>query len=255
VLQIQDFIGGELYMRFNALHPPFDNPAIRRAVLPAINQSEFMTAAFGDDHSLWRDHVGVWSLGKPMSTDAGVEVMAGDRDKARRMQAEAGYRGEKITVLIPGDYPTVGAVATVGADLLARIGFNVDPVTLDYATINQRRNNRATPDKGGWNIFFTSGSGQSYSNPAIDVVMAMSGDKAWYGWPTNPTHEQLRAKWIEAATIEERKTLARQIQENAWNFVPHMYYGQWQQPTAHRKNVAGWLHMPDLIVFWNVTKT
>ena len=47
-----------------------------------------------------------------------------------------------------------------------------------------------------------------------------------------------------AETVEERKAVAREIQENAWNVVPHMHFGQWMQPTAHRKNVTGWLHVP-----------
>src|SRR5207344_2928853 len=32
-------------MRFNMLHPPFDNVKLRRALLPAINQADFMNAA------------------------------------------------------------------------------------------------------------------------------------------------------------------------------------------------------------------
>ena len=35
--------------RFNHLHPPFDNPAIRRALLGAISQADYMTAVIGTD--------------------------------------------------------------------------------------------------------------------------------------------------------------------------------------------------------------
>ena len=35
-------------LRFNHLNPPFDNPAIRRAALHAVNQREFMTAVAGE---------------------------------------------------------------------------------------------------------------------------------------------------------------------------------------------------------------
>ena len=59
---------------------------------------------------------------------------------------------------------------------------------------------------------------------------------------------------MAADTVEERKAIARQIQENAWNIVHLMHYGQWIQPAAHRKNVTGWLHVPGLLVFWNVEK-
>ncbi len=51
---------------------------------------------------------------------------------------------------------------------------------------------------------------------------------------------------MKAETLEERRAIAREIQENAWNIVPHMYFGQWQQPTAHRKNVTGWIHVPEV---------
>ena len=235
VLQIQDFIGGEMFMRFNALNPPFDNPAIRRAVLPAINQAEFMTAAFGDDHSLWRDHVGVWSLGKPMSTDAGVEVMAGDREKARRMLAEAGYKGEKITVLIPGDYPTLTAVATVAADMLARIGFNVDPLTLDYATINQRRNNRNPPDKGGWSVLFGPFNGYNRYDPAAHLGI----NSAFSGWPKIDEIEAKREEWFDAPDLASRQRLAREIQLLVWRDVPYIPLGSYYPLTAFRRDLKG----------------
>ncbi|MCC7284490.1 MAG: ABC transporter substrate-binding protein, partial [Acetobacteraceae bacterium] len=45
----QDPVGLPGILRFNHLQPPFDNPAIRRAILPAINQKDFMMAVNGDD--------------------------------------------------------------------------------------------------------------------------------------------------------------------------------------------------------------
>jgi len=49
---------------------------------------------------------------------------------------------------------------------------------------------------------------------------------------------------MTADTQEQRKAIAAQIQENAWNIVPLLHFGQWIQPAAHRKNVTGWLHDP-----------
>jgi peptide/nickel transport system substrate-binding protein len=65
----------------------------------------------------------------------------------------------------------------------------------------------------------------------------------------------LRAQWLAAETLDQRKAIAAQIQDNAWNIVPHLYFGQWIQPTAHRKTVTGWLHEPEMIPFWNVEKS
>jgi hypothetical protein len=87
-LETIDAQGGIAVMRFNHLYPPFDNPGIRRALLGVVDQAEFMTAVAGDDRTLWRDHVGVFTPGSPMATNAGMEVLTGPRDftRARRPQ-------------------------------------------------------------------------------------------------------------------------------------------------------------------------
>ncbi len=229
-VQVQDFIGGELYMRFNGLHPPFDNPAIRRAVLAGVDQATFMQAAFGDDRALWRDRVGVWSLGKPMSTDAGVEVMAGDAAKAKRMLAEAGYRGEKVVVLHAGDYPMVSAVGLVGADLLRRIGFNVEVVTLEYPAANQRRNSKNPPGQGGWSVFFGPFNGYNRYDPSASVGI----NPAFSGWIPLDEIQVLRDRWFDAADLAERQAIARQIQMLVWRDVPYIPLGSYYPLTAFR---------------------
>src|SRR6266404_1466597 len=47
-------------MTFNQLHPPFDNPAIRRALLGAVDQAEAMPAIAGNDPDNWRDGIGLF---------------------------------------------------------------------------------------------------------------------------------------------------------------------------------------------------
>jgi peptide/nickel transport system substrate-binding protein len=234
-VQIQDFIGGELYLRFNGLHPPFDNPAIRRAVLAAIDQKPFMQAAFGDDTSLWRTPVGVWSLGKPMSTDAGTEAMAGDLPRARRLLSEAGYRGERVVVLHAGDYPMISAVGLVGADLLRRMGFNVDVVTLEYAAANQRRNSRNPPGQGGWSVFFGPFNGYNRYDPAAHVGI----NPAFSGWIPLDEIQALRERWFDEPDLEKRKAIAREIQLLVWRDVPYIPLGSYYPLTAFRSELTG----------------
>ena len=66
--------------RMNHLQPPFDDPRIRRAVLSAFDQSEFMQAVAGDDRGLWRDGVGFFCPDTPLATDAGMTAVTGPRD-------------------------------------------------------------------------------------------------------------------------------------------------------------------------------
>ncbi|GAC1608650.1 MAG: hypothetical protein NVS3B2_18170 [Ramlibacter sp.] len=119
----------------------------------------------------------------------------------------------------------------------------------------QRRASKAPPEQGGWNVFFTSSGGLAQSNPFMVVNMAANGEKAWFGWPSDEPYEKLRDKWVSAGSEDERKKIAVEIQQRAWDIIPHLYYGQWNQPIAHRKNVQGWLPVPEIIPFWNLTKT
>jgi peptide/nickel transport system substrate-binding protein len=59
----------------------------------------------------------------------------------------------------------------------------------------------------------------------------------------------------EGADLETRQKATHTLKENVWNFVPHVYYGEWKTPIAHRRNVTGWNNCPGVVPFWNVHKT
>src|SRR5258707_9992128 len=115
---------------------------------------------------------------------------------------------------------------------MRKAGMNVQVGAMDWSNVVPRRANKAPPDQGGWNIFITSSGGNAIGNPILLAAHAATGDKAWFGWPSDAKHEDLRNKWALAETIEARKAVGRELQDNAWNFVPQLYYGQWQQPAA-----------------------
>jgi peptide/nickel transport system substrate-binding protein len=232
---VNDLIGGEPVMRFNALHPPFDNPAVRRAILPAIRQSDYMTAIAGEERGVWRDRVGVWSVGKPMSTDAGVEVMAGDIEAAKRALAASGYRNERVVVLAAADYATLYSIALVATDMLRRIGLNVDLQTIDYGTQTQRRVSRAAPDQGGWSIFFTWFNGTNRYDPAAHLGITSS----WPGWPKIAEIEVLREQWFVAPDLAAQREIARQIQLLVWRDAPYIPLGSYYTLAAYDRRLVG----------------
>ena len=104
-IAINDPLGADGMIRFNQLYPPFDNPKLRRALLPAIDQKEFMDAVAGDQTDLAKTGVGYFTLGTPMASAAGMEALTGPRsiEKAKQMVAESGYKGEKIVLMSPTD--------------------------------------------------------------------------------------------------------------------------------------------------------
>ena len=237
----QDPAGGLAILRFNHLYPPFDNPAIRRALLGAIDQDEYMIAAAGEDRSLWKDHVGVFSPGTPLASDAGMGVLTSKRDFAAVAKAvkDAGYDGRPIVVLDAADQTTTHATTLVAVDMLQKVGFKVDLVTADWGTVVTRRASRAAPDKGGWNIFFTSLNGTNDLDPASQLGIRGNGTAAWFGWPTAPKLEALRQSWFEAPDLAAQQRICADLQRQFWVDVPYLPLGALYLPTIYDKRLTG----------------
>lgn len=171
-------------MRFNQQIPPFNNPAMRRAILGAVQQSDYMIGMVGTDPANWRDRCGYFCPGTPMASDVGLDVLTSPRDPAavKRALEAAGYRGEKIVLLTPTDIASARALAEISADTLRRLGVNVETPTMDWATLVQRRAKMDPVEQGGWNIFHTSWAGLDMINPAGHVFCAaMAGARRWAG--------------------------------------------------------------------------
>lgn len=121
-------------MRFNQLFPPFDNPAIRRALLGAVDQADFMTAVAGTDPTMWRDKIGFFPPGSPLASNVGMQALDGPRnfEKVKKDLTAAGYKGEKIVVMVATDLPVLDAMGEVGVDMLKKVGMNADAQETDW---------------------------------------------------------------------------------------------------------------------------
>ena len=209
-------------MRFNTLQPPFDNPAIRRAILSAIDRSQIMPAVAGSDPSMYDDKVGMFCPGSPMASDAGLEVLNGPRDydKARKALQEAGYKGETVGFLSAANFFGISQQDNVVADQLRRAGMTVELISVDFGTWLQRRGNMAAVDKGGWSVLDTFLPGLDLWDPAVNIAMRGNGKAAWPGWPTAPKLEDLREAWFKSPDLETRATIARDMQRQALVDLP-----------------------------------
>jgi peptide/nickel transport system substrate-binding protein len=241
-------------MRFNHLTKPFDNPAIRRALIGAVTQSDFMEGMVGTDPILWRDHTGYFCPGTAMASDAGMAALTGPRDlaKVKSELAAAGYQGEKVVLLAPTDIASAKALADISADLLKRLGMNVDYQAMDWATLVQRRAKQDPVEQGGWSLFHTSWNGSDMLTPAGHVFLRGNGRAAAPGWPSSPRIEELRDAWFKAPDLTAQKAICAQMQLQAFVDVPDIPLGQYFAPTAFQANLTGVLVGSP--VFWNVRR-
>ena len=241
-------------LRFNCLHPPFDNPAIRRALLGAVNQLDYMQAVAGEDPSAYRTGVGFYPPGTPMASDAGMQALHAKPDfgAVKQALASAGYNGERVVVMVASDFPSLGALGNVGADMLRRCGMNVDEQTTDWGTIIQRRASKSPPGKGGWSVFFTTFTGLDTMNPAVNYGLRGNGEAAWFGWPTAPKLEALRASWLVAQEEAAQQAVCRELQQQAFQDAPYLPLGQYFHSTVQRRSLTGTL--TGLPLFWGVRR-
>jgi peptide/nickel transport system substrate-binding protein len=256
VVEILDRAGNIGFLRLNSLLPPFDNPAVKRALLGAVNQADFMMAVVGDDRAMWRDKVGVFTPGTSLATDAGIEVFSSPRDYARvkRDLATAGYNGEKVTFIAATDFPAINALCEVSADMFRKAGVNLDYQALDWGTVTQRRNIAGPPAQGGWNAHCTYTAGYDLLNPATNPSLNAIGRAGFVGWPTDPKLAALRSVWFDTPDLAAQQRLCQDIQLQFWQNPPYVPLGQFFQATAYRNTVSGILR-GSFTLFWNVRKS
>jgi peptide/nickel transport system substrate-binding protein len=254
-VQILNKTGHVAIMRLNHLYPPFNNVDARRAMLHLVKQSDVMGAIFGQQKT-WQECGAFFGCGTPMENDEATGWFKEGQNiaKAKELFQKAGYDGKPVVILQATDHYLANPAGLFAAQWLRQIGVNVDLAAMDWGALLTRRAVKKPPAEGGWNIFSTTITGLSLADPIAFVGHSTAGEKGWFGWPSNELQEKLRDQWATAPTLDARKQIAREMQKNAWDFVPHLYLGQFYRNSAWRKNVTGVIGMPEVVGFWNMEK-
>jgi peptide/nickel transport system substrate-binding protein len=245
-------LGSMVIIRPNQLHPPFNNPKARQALMYLTDQDDYMNA-IGVPRAYFDRCGSFFYCGTPYESKAGNLPLGGkaNYEKAKQLMQEAGYKGETVVILHPTDHPTAGA-ALLTAENLRKIGVNVQLRALDWATLTSLRTNKGAPTEGGWSIFHTRWDGM-LSNPLSLTPMGGACDKAWFGWPCDPEIEKMRVAWSRAPDKDTQKKLIDDMQARMAETVPFINTGGLNQPAAWRKTLDGVL-VSTTMVLWNISK-
>lgn len=253
-VEVTDHTGTPYLLRPNMLYPPFDKPAVRRALMGAIDQKEFMIAAMGEDTSLWTVPMGFFPPPSPLANNTGMEALTSKRDyaKVKKDLEAAGYNGEKVVFMVGTDQAVLKSLSDVAADMLKRVGINLDYQNTDWGTVVQRRALTKPPAEGGWNLFCTGFSGLDWFTPASHLPLRGNGKSAWFGWPDDPKMESLREAWFGAPDLAAQKKIGVEMQALAFDQVPFYPLGSALAPTGYQKYITG---VPEgFPIFWNVKR-
>ncbi|WP_426954658.1 ABC transporter substrate-binding protein [Muricoccus radiodurans] len=251
--EILDTQGRMALMRLNNLQPPFNDVRMRRAVLRSVVQEDYMRAAQGDDTALWSTCRSIFPKQTPYFQEH-PDLMPGSLDAARAALREAGYSNAKIVIINPTDFPDIGPLGQVTNDALRRLGTNVELAESDWGTVIQRRNSREPVERGGWSIFHTTGTSNTYGSPAMSPLIRGQGDAGWFGWWKNDRAEELTQAWIEAPDEAAQRRIASELGRLGLEEVATIPLGQFTIRTAFRRNLTGMLEGSTPYP-WNIRRT
>jgi len=113
-----------------------------------MSQEDYMRAVVGDD-ALWKPLPGFFTPGTPLYSENGGEILKGPRrlDAAKRLLADSGYSGQPVTCVVAQDLQITKAQGEVTADLLRKLGVNVDFAAVDWGTNAARRAQKSPRDR------------------------------------------------------------------------------------------------------------
>jgi len=245
--------GNQYTFRFNQLHPPFDNPKVRQALLYAFDQEEFLYAAIGDEN-YFKLCKAMFICGTPIDTEMGFEdKLQGNIEKAKELLKEAGYDGTPVLLMHPTDLAVLEPLPPVAKAIMEKIGMTVDMQAMDWQTLVGRRNKQEAPADGGWNAFITSWNSVDNASPLTTPFLNAACDKALFGWPCDEEIQSLRDDFSREPDAAAQMAIVEKIQQRVSVAPTHVHLGQWYQPHAMTSKISGAPVSP-VPVFWGYAK-
>ncbi len=221
----------------NASQAPTDDVRMRQAIQSVLDMDEIMDAATDGNYRL---NYGFAYPNQPDYVTTGEKTYnQKDPAKAKRLLAEAGYKGQPLVLLTNKDYASMYNAALVAQEQLKSVGVATELKVVDWPTSVQM----SLKADAGWNLFF-SGWGTQPALGALATMAFLAPPAAMYMPKDNKDDPDVLAAWREmntGVTKEIRKAAFGRMQgallEKAYVFP----FGSLTKVQASRANVQGWV--------------
>ena len=223
MVDIADPLGNIGSFRMNHLYPPFNDVRARRAVLMAMSQEDYMRAIVGDDDKSVEAAAGLLHPRHRRSTPRRAATSSKGRATStapRSCWRNRGYAGQPVTCLVAQDQPITKAQGDVTADLLKRLGMNVDFAAIDWGTVGARR---AAEDAAGTgrlaDVPHLACRGRLHQSGVATSGSAPTATRPGSAGRTCPRSKREVAAWYDAKTLDEEKAAIRRLNKAALDNV------------------------------------
>ena len=125
-------------------------------------------------------------------------------------------------------------------------GFTVDEQVMDWGTVLARR-----ALKTGWSLFPVYSNGIDMASPLTHFYIA-SNCADYPGWSCSTAMTGMLTAFAKAPDDAARKSIAAEIQTEAYKVTPSVMWGQFARPAGYRTRMQG-LIQSSFPMFWNVT--
>ena len=219
------------------------NQKLRQAWQAALDMEPIMRTVAGGHKALYRlDSSLAFVENEPWHTKIeGLPWNEANRQKARRLLKEAGYKGEPVRFMTTQEYKWMYDFALLSKQQLEDAGFTIHLQVVDWATLVKRRNNPKEYD------VFTTGMGNFY-DPTHHIYLTPS----WPGWTSDPEILTLNEELARETNPKKRYELWVKQTRLFYEKVPVIRYGDLFGLRAAQKYVKGFDDKLMRIRFHNV---
>jgi peptide/nickel transport system substrate-binding protein len=219
------------------------NQKLRQAWQAALDIEPIMRAVAGGRPEFYRMDAGLAFVeNTPWHVKVeGLGWNERNREKAKRLLQEAGYKGEPVRFLTTQEYKWMYDFALVTKQQLEDAGFTIDLQVVDWATLVKRRNNPKEYDA------FTTGTGNVFEPTAFTILSC-----TWPGWTCDEDIQRLLGEMGRETDHKRRYALWVDMHRLFYEKVPSIRYGDLHGLRAASKKLRGFNEKMERPRFYNV---
>jgi len=219
----------------NLSFPPTDNLKFRQAVQAALDMDDIMESSSDGYHRM--DHA-IQFPTSPYYSQAGKEhYNQKNKDKAKRLLAEAGYKGEKVILLTNKDYTAMYNASLVMSEQMKAVGINAELLVHDWPAALDK----SQKETSGWNYFYT-GWTTVVGQTGLPSLRNLTNPNNVHKPKNNQSDSQLMEFWnagLNSKKLEERVQYFAKAQQRIHDEALVLAFGVLPKVAAVRANVDG----------------